>query len=190
MKTKTLFFALLLAVSSSSMALANEGPALTVVNQKGSDIFKVIYKGGSAGRVRLNIIDQEGKTIHTEVLAARHGFILPVNFKSLQSGSYTIQLTDNTGKYQEKVSYLPSSERKSIHVTKLLDEEAKYLLAVADAENETIRIRIYDQEQRLVHDESKILSGDFAQVYSIQNSRGNYTFEVADSAGNRKYFDF
>lgn len=191
MKKRTLILSLLLAVGAAATVVANDGPAMKVVSQKGSEIFKVIYKGADSGRVRLNIRDHQGKTIHTKHLGVRDGFILPVNFKGLQSGSYTIELVDNAGKYEQQISYLPSSSTKTIHVSKLANESSKYLVAVADGGNETIDINIYDQNNKLVHSESKRLSGDFAQVYTIQNSsRGRYTFEVADSAGNRKYFDF
>src|SRR5687768_2967368 len=44
MKTKTLFFALLVAVSTTAFGFSNDEPALTVVSSKGSEVFKVIYK--------------------------------------------------------------------------------------------------------------------------------------------------
>lgn len=190
MKTTAIIFTALLAVMTSAIVYANDGSGMTVISQKGSEIFKVIYKGGVSGKVRLNILDAQGKTIHTKIFAGLNGFILPVNFSGLQAGSYTIEVIDNKARYQEQVRYLPSSEMKSIHVSQLVREDGKYLLAVADAQDEAITIKIYDEKQRLVYNELKVLSGDFAQVYHIENTRGHYTFEVADSSGNRKYFNF
>lgn len=190
MKTRTLFFALLLAVSTTALAYGNEGPGMTVVSVKGSEIYKVIYKGSVGGKVRLNILDAHGNKIHSESFAGLNGFILPVNFKGLQAGSYTIEILDNAGRYEEQVSYKPVSDVKSIHVTKLVDASDKYLLAVAHGKGETINVRIYDQDERLVHNETKTLSGDFAQVYRMDNSQGRYTFEVSDSAGRTKHYNF
>ena len=190
MKTRTLFFALLLAITTTALAYGSEGPGMTVVNVKGSEIYKVIYRGSVGGKARLNIVDAHGNKIHSESFAGLNGFILPVNFKGLQAGNYTIEIVDNTGRYEELVSFNPLSDTKSIHVTKLVRESGKYLLAIADAKNETISVRIFDQDQRLVYDETKKLSGDFAQVYRMENPFGHYTFEISDGAGKRKHFTF
>ena len=190
MKTRTLFFALLLAVSTTAYAFGNDEPGLTVVSFKGSEVFKVIYKGTTTGRLKLNILDDRENVIHSETISGLNGFICPVNFKGLRSGQYTIEVIDKTVKYRESVTYRPAHELKSIHVSKLLNEDGKYLLAVANAQEEPIRVRIFDQDQRLLYNESKTLTGDFAQVFKMPNGHGRYTFEVSDDAGNKKYFNF
>lgn len=188
MKTTTLFFALVLAVSTTAFAL-NDEPGLTVVSSKGSEVFKVIYKGTTTGKVKLNILDGRGTVIHSETISGLNGFICPVNFKGLQSGQYTIEVVDKSGKYQESVTYKPAHQMKSIHVSKLLTQDGKYLLAVANAQNEPINIKIFDTEQRLVYNESKTLNGDFAQVFKMSDAYGRYTFEISDDAGNKRYFN-
>lgn len=187
---KSLFFALLVAVSTTAFGFVNDEPAMTVVSLKGSEVFKVIYKGTSTGKVRMNIVDQRGNVIHAETFAGLNGFILPVNFGGLESGTYTIELIDNAGKHRESVTYKPTHELKSVHVSRLINEHGKFLLAVANAQSEPIRVRIFDQEQRLIYNDSKVLTGDFAQVYKLENAYSRYTFEVSDANGNKKYFDF
>src|SRR5688500_18210725 len=149
MKTRTLFFALLLAIGTTALAYGDEGPGMTVVNVKGSEIYKVIYRAAAVGKVRLNILDAQGHKIHSESFAGLNGFILPVNFKGLRAGNYTIEIVDNAGRYEEHVSFNPVSDTKSIHVSRLVRESGKYLLAIADAKHETINVRIYDQDERL-----------------------------------------
>jgi len=188
MKMKALFFALLVAMSTT--AFGNDAPAMTVVSFKGSEIFKVIYKGTAMGKVKLNILDAQARVIHSETISGVDGFILPVNFKGLQSGNYTIEVVDNSGRYQEQVTYKPVYELKSIHISKLRNDDGKYLLAVANAQNEPINVKIYDAFQRVVYNESKTLRGDFAQVFNMENKHDSYTFEVSDAAGNKKYFNF
>ena len=160
MKTKTLFFALLVAVSTTAFGFSSDEPALTVVSSKGSEVFKVIYKGSTTARVKLNLLDERGNVIHSEVISGLNGFIRPLNFKGLESGQYTIEVVDKADRFQESVTYLPAHELKSIHVSKLLKHDGKFLLAVANAQEEAIHIKIFDQEQRLVHAESKTLRGD------------------------------
>jgi hypothetical protein len=188
MKTKALFFALL--VMAGTTAFGNDAPGLTVVSLKSSGIFKVIYKGSERGRVKLNILDNGGKTIHTETISDVDGFIVPVNFNGLRAGEYFIEVVDNSGKHREQVSYRPTADLKSVHVSKLAGIEDKYLFSVADAQDEPIQVRIYDNLQRVIFAESKVLSGDFAQVFNLLNNTGSCTFEVSDATGNKKYFTF
>lgn len=187
MKTATLFFALLLAVSTT--ALGNDKTGLTIVSSRGSEVFKVIYKGTATGKVKLNVRDVRGNVIHTETILGLDGFICPVNFKGLTPGQYTIEVVDKTARYQELVIYKPASEYKSIHVSKLQSEDGKYLLAVANTIEEPIRVTIYDQERRVVYDESQTRNGDFAQVFKLPGY-GRFTFEISDNSGNNKYFNF
>lgn len=190
MKTRTLFFAVVLAVTTTALAYGNEGPGMTVVSVKGSEVFKVIYKGSVEGKIRLNILDEQGNKIYSESFSGVGGFILPVNFKGLRAGNYTIEIVHNAGIYQEEVSYKPVADSKNIHVSNLRRENGKYLLTITGANNEAINVKIYDEEQRVVYNETKTLSGDFAQVYRIENPRGRYSFQVSDADGKTRHFTF
>ncbi|MDQ2657870.1 MAG: hypothetical protein M3Y60_10655 [Bacteroidota bacterium] len=187
MKMKALIVALLVAVSST--VFGNDVPGMAVVSWKGSEVFKVIYQGATPGKVTMNILDTNGRKMHSKTFIGVDGFILPVNFKGLESGNYVIELVANEGKFQEKITYTPFFELKSIHVSKLIQDEGKFLLAVANAQNEPIYVTIFDETQQIVYNESKTVDGDFAQVYKLKNG-ARYTFEVSDSAGNRRYFKF
>lgn len=185
---KALVLALLVAISST--AFGNDVPQMAVVSWKGSEVFKVIYKGATPGRVTMNILDTNGKKVHSKTFTGVDGgFICPVNFKGLESGNYVIELVANDGKFREQVNYTPFFELKSIHVSKLIQDEGKFLLAVANAQNEPIYVRIFNEAEQIVYNESKTVDGDFAQVYKLDND-ARYTFEVSDSAGNRRYFKF
>ena len=190
MKTKKLFLALLIMVSAVAAAFGNDGPDLTVVPLKASGVFKVIYKGNTAGKVKLNIFDSQGKIIHSDNITGKNGFICPLNFRGLPSGSYTIEVVDEFGRYREEVVYEPSADLKSIHVSRVIDTDNKFLLSVANARNEVVRVKIFDIHQRLLFSESKVLNGDFAQVYRMTPAMNHYTFEVSDAAGNRRSFTF
>src|SRR6188768_3753575 len=109
MKTKSLFIAALVVVSASVAAFGKEEPTsnkgMAVVPVKGSEVFKVIYKGEAAGRVKLNVYNTESKLVFSETISGTDGFIRPLNFSGLTAGEYTIELVDALGKKSEKVSY-------------------------------------------------------------------------------------
>lgn len=190
MKTKCLFFGMLIMMSLATSALANDGREMTVVTAKDSEVIKVIYKGNTSAKVKLNIFNEQGNIIHSASIAAKDGFICPLNFKGLPSGNYTIELVDDQGSRQENVTYVALHDRKSVHVSKIINEDGKFLFAVANAQNESIIIRIYDQRQKLVYSGSKVIAGDFAQVFRMPSGLDRYTFVVSDVVGNQKSFIF
>lgn len=174
-------------VLATVSAIAKDAPAntgLAVVQVKGSDVFKVIYKGENTGKVKLNIYNSQDEVIFTETFVA-DGFILPVNFSGLQYGEYTIELIDAAGKKSEKISLSAAKSVKNIHLAKV-SEEGKYLLAIAGKGNQKINVKIFDKANNLLHSETRDINGDFAQVYAIKNVSGPVTFEISDSTGIAK----
>jgi hypothetical protein len=173
------------------MAFAT-APDMKVISVKGSSVFRVIYKGAETGKVRLNIFDAQNKRIHTETITALNGFIYPLNFTGLASGDYTIELIDNSGKQRQVVHYVPTSviDLKTVHMTRLINQDGKYLLAISNAQNENIHVRIYDRDSQLVFSEGKEITGAYAAVYKINNAGNGYTFEITDQAGNIRSFSF
>lgn len=189
MKTTSLFIAALVVVSAAFGKEEPSSKGLAVVPVKGSEVFKVIYKGETAGRVKLNIYNVNGSVVFTESFSGTDGFIRPLNFKGLESGEYIIELVDASGKKTEKISYSKTVSAKSIHVSKVAESD-KYLLAVAGAGSEEIRVNIYDGGNNLVHSEIRVVNGDYAQLYSLKNVNGTVTFEVTDKEGIVKTASF
>ena len=193
MKTKSLFIAALVTVGAAMSAFGKEEPTnkgLAVVAVKGSEVFKVIYKGDGASRVKLNVYNASSEVVFSESFAAVEGFIRPLNFKGLQSGEYTIELVDATGKKIEKLTYQPAKSGKNIHISKLGNDDGKYMIAMASTGSEDITVKIFDAQNNLIHTEVKTVDGGFAQLYTVKNITGAVTFEVSDASGNRKVATF
>lgn len=193
MKTKSLFFAALILVSAVTLAAGKDEPrkGMAVVPVKGSEIFKVIYKGETTGKVKLSILDSNSKVILTQTMNGVDGFICPLNFAGLTPGEYTIEVVDASGKKSEKIVYGTQKSVSHVHVSKIKSEVGKYLLSVNNVSNANLyTVKIYDSRDNLIYTESKEATGNFAQVYKFQNSFASYTFEVSDNAGNTKTIRF
>ena len=111
MNTKSLYVAALIVMAGAVTAVGKDEPrnaGLAVVPVKGSEVFRVIYKGESASKVKLNIYNSSSQVIFSETVNSTGGFIRPLNFSGLQFGEYTIELTDASGKKSEKVNYQPA----------------------------------------------------------------------------------
>ncbi len=193
MKTKSLYIAALMIVAAALTAVGKDEPTshgLAVVSVKGSEVFKVIYKGENLGKVKLNVYNASSEIIFSETMNGVDGFIRPLNFSGLQFGEYTIELTDATGKRVEKVNYQPAKSSAVIHVAKLASNEGKYLLSVANCGAETITVKIFDQDNNLVHISSKDISSDYAQLFSVKDVTGALTFEISNNDGNLRTVQF
>ncbi|HEY3403866.1 MAG TPA: hypothetical protein VGK59_10795 [Ohtaekwangia sp.] len=193
MKTKSLFIAALVVVSASVAAFGKEEPTsnkgMAVVPVKGSEVFKVIYKGEAYGRVKLNVYNTESQLVFSETISGTDGFIRPLNFAGLTAGEYTIETIDASGKKSEKVTYNKAA-KKNVHISKLAGEEGKFLVAVAGAGSDVVNVNIYDAANNLVHSESRTVNGDFAQLYTVKNVTGALTFEVSGASGETKVVRF
>ncbi len=205
MTTKSLLIAALVVICSSASAIAKEEPTkagFAIVPVKGSETFKIVYKSENTGSTKVNVYNADSKVIFSKVVSNTGGFILPLNFNGLEYGEYTIELTDATGTKTEKVvfqtavkSSLSGNAKPSatsslnVHIAKL-SGEGKFLVAVANTSNEVVTIKIYDNANNLVYNETKALSGDFAQVFALKNISSSFTFEVSDKTGNLKSVTF
>jgi hypothetical protein len=193
MKIKSLLMTALVVMSSAVAFAVKDAPVntgLKIVPAKGSEVFKVIYRGESVGRIKLNVYTNSGLLIFTENIYGVDGFIFPLNFTGLSSGEYTVEVVDASGKKIEKISYHPKGNFKQVHISKISKADNKYIVAVANSGEQLIHINIYNDKNSLVYTESKTITGDFAQVYKLDNKSSSYTFQVSDKDGNTKTLTF
>jgi hypothetical protein len=128
--------------------------------------------------------------VFSETVNSTGGFIRPLNFSGLQFGEYTIELTDAFGKKSEKVNYQPVISGSQVHVSKLKEDEGKFLLSVAHHEGDPITVRIFDGANRMIFSDTRNEAGDFAKLFNLKNVAGSVTFEISTSAGRIKTVSF
>jgi len=184
MKFKSILLAAMMMISVAVLADEPVSPKLVVLSQKESGLFKVIYENAKTGKVKMTILNSDGEALYAEQIKVSEGFILPVNFKGMVPGEYSIEVADGTAKTVQKVSYVSTVATQSIHVAKLPNEANKYLLSVAS--DGAINVRILDGANNIIHDENVNVDGTFGVVYNLKSVSGAPTFEVTDNAGNVK----
>jgi hypothetical protein len=194
MKTKSILLAAFFVMSLVVAAIGKDEPTkagLAVVSTKGADVFKVIYKSETPSKVKLNLYNAESSIVYSETIESTEGFILPLNFKGLALGEYTLEVVDAAGKRTEKITYGVVTSRDNIRVAKIYaSADNKFLVAIQNPASEQVTVRIFDAFNNLVHSEVKQVSGNFAQVYNVKNLKGSFTFEVSDASGNVKTVQF
>ncbi|HEX8061177.1 MAG TPA: hypothetical protein VF473_09595, partial [Cyclobacteriaceae bacterium] len=106
MKFKSILVAAMMMISAAVLADEPVSPKLVVLSQKESGLFKVIYENAKTGKVKMTILNSNGEALYTEQIKVTEGFILPVNFKGMIPGEYSIEVADGTAKTIQKVSYI------------------------------------------------------------------------------------
>lgn len=192
MKTRSIYLAafLLMSVVATFGGDEPKKAGVAILPVKGDEIFKVIYKSETAGKVKLNLYNEKSEIIYSEAFGSTQGFILPLNFSKLSFGEYKIEVIDASGTAFEKIVYQPAKQLDNIRVSKLTSAEGKFLVAVSNPANEKVTVRIFDNFNNLLYNEVKSVSGDFAQVFMVKNLNGACTFEVSDNTGRVKTVRF
>jgi hypothetical protein len=195
MKFNVLLIAALITISAGINAVAKEDPrnvGLAVVPVKGSEVFKVIYKGETTSKVRINIYNSDAQIIFSEVVSGTDGFIRPLNFGGLKAGEYTVELVEGATKKTEKILYVPvkaAGSAKNVHIARINELEGKFLVSIQNAGKEAITVKIVDRYDNVLFTETREITGGFAQVYRVKNSVG-VRFEIYDAAGLNKLSRF
>lgn len=184
MKTKSILLMAIVLMSSAAFADEPNAPKLVVLSQKESGLFKVIYDNPQTPKVKMTILNSEGVALYTESIKSTDGFILPVNFKGLTPGEYSIEIADGANKQVQKVSYATSTKTQNIHIAKLGKEANKYLLSVAN--EGSVNVKILDGAFNIIHDQNVNVANAFGIVYNLKGVQGAPTFEVTDASGNVK----
>jgi hypothetical protein len=117
------------------------------------------------------------------------GFVRPYNFAELADGEYTVQIEDNSGTRNEKISYHTEKTKTLFNVIRLTQPN-KYLVTAANKGEQTVNVKIYNNEGTVLYNESSKATDAFAKVYKLDRVSGAVTFEISDASGLSKSITF
>ena len=95
--------------------------------------------------------------------------------KELPNGTYTFEISDNEEVKRFEYTYndnIPTEEETAsnifVNVTKL--DEVRYLLALENASNEKVSIKIYNENSEMIYSGSELVEEQFAQLYNLKSA--------------------
>lgn len=186
-KFLTIFF-VLTAVCGGVQANEIDNPkaAAGMAVMKSGSVIKLFYKGTVSGDVKVSIYSEKGEKVFTETIRNIENFVRPYNFSTLPEGAYTIELKGADGRQLQKVNYSKGKIEKLMNLMHLTGSENKYVLTVANKGSEKLKVRIYDEKNNLLYNETEAIQGDFAKIYNLNKVSGRFLFEVTDQNGVTK----
>jgi hypothetical protein len=154
---------------------------ITRMGDASRSIFLVTYKGDKITPITLIIKDNTGKEVLTKPIKAAKDFSVPLNFSSVDEGSYTVIIDNGTEKLTQALNYTNEKAPTYSHVVNL--GEKHYLFTSSHASSEKITLRIYDGDEVLVYQKEHEIKGDFAMLLNLKDVSGIPVFEVTENSG-------
>ncbi len=148
-------------------------------------IFKLFYKAESTEDVRVTIYNSDNEPVFKETLRQTEGFMRPYNLNKLEEGEYRLDIADKNGVESKSLHHFAEKSKSLITVIQLLETPEKFLLTIGKKESaEMIGVRIFNERNEVIYEQSERVQGDFSKVYNIK--KGNhFRFEITDSNGTR-----
>jgi hypothetical protein len=187
---------LFVGVLISSLTFARTGDEDTkgasefaVVKKAGSS-YKLIYKSQEKEDVTVTILNEKNEIVYKEIVKRSNGFIRPYNLENLPSGSYAFKIDRKSSKGTEVVRVESvDNENDTLKLSALIKvQEGKYLLTAPAKNNEQLAIKISNERGEIIYNERVLTTGAFAQLYSLRNLTGIFSFEIEDDQGKVKTF--
>ena len=113
-----------------------------------------------------------------------NGFSRPYDFGNLAIGDYTIKVDNGLDELSKTVYNGSGLIEKPAQIIHLRD--GRYLLTVAGQGQNKLSINVFDEQGSIVRTDSKVVDGNFAQLYDLRSLKGAFTFEVKDEQGSSR----
>lgn len=177
-----------------SFAAVAASPASLSVTTSTANVFNITYKTAETGSVKISIYNTSNELVFSEVLTGVASFVRPYNFSELSEGEYTIVVANKNGKQTEKVNYSANKITSFISISEVANAENKYMLNVKNNGTEEVFVKIYNNEDTLVHEQSLQVTGSFGLIYNLNKVKSasvtSVTFEVSTSSGKSEKITF
>lgn len=177
-----------LGIASFSYA-ANENVAALSEVKSANNKVKVTLREG-LGKVRVSVLNNDGKKLYVQTLFVKHDVILPIDLSELPVGEYHIMIEDPKEAGDRTIT---SVETKAPKVTyplmayrKQLDDNS-FKLTVIGLDKPGVKVQIIDRQGYTVFEEKINEPEAFSKVYHLSNLYNDNVFvKVVDSDGRSK----
>ena len=192
MKVTTALVALLI-VGTSAFANTGNSDEKKAKNSKVAIInntqakYKVVYMGEEKAKVTLKVRNAQGEIVDNRVVKNDGGFALPYDFESLPSGEYTFEVISADGSVEtqtvEHFNKTIKKEKAGKLIANVLDisDNQKYRLVAISKDNSPVSIKIYGDNDHLLHKEVVEDAESFRKTFDLSAiDSENIRFEVSN----------
>lgn len=181
MKTKFITSVMAIVFASASLFAADSAATVELVNQKGSSIYKVVYKALGTGKAVLKISGIDG-LVFSEIVTYTNGFAYPIDFKNMAEGKYTVEVLSKGTKFKQTVDVKSNKPVAYVRVTE--QPNKKELLTITSEVPSDFTIRVFDKWHNEVFTKVEPVNERYGVVFNVSNLENGYSIEVTEASGN------
>lgn len=179
MKTRLITSILAIVIASAPLFATDPAATIQLVNQKGSTVYKLVYKAPGTGRAMLKISNQEG-TVFTKTVKFTNGFAYPIDFKGL-SGEYTIEVMGKNTKFKQTLTLETKKPTAFVRVTEQANK--KELLTISSATPADFTVRVFDKLNQEVFTKVESVKNGYAVLLNVAELSAGYSIDVTEASG-------
>lgn len=190
MNTKNTILALITVVFASFATMADTGKdgktaKMDIRTSISEDKVYVTYVGDAKVKVEVQIRDEKGRLIATDLVENENGFVRPFNISQLKDGNYSVRMLENRALVYESNFVIDTKNTAIMDLGK-----NKFQLTYKDSHKQDVAINIYDDRGNLLHQEKVGQMDGFSRIYDLSKLNPNHvSFEVSTAKG-QKHFKF
>lgn len=189
---KFLTLALAATLGVASFANANNEKVSSLAEVKNSNNrVRVVLKEG-LGKVRLALLDEDGKKLHQQTVFVKNDVLVPYNLSELPAGVYHLMI-ENSGKGSENDMVIYEVERKEDPINIPLTAFRKDLnensvkVSVVGLDEPGVQVQFSDRFGKEIYAEFVEQPEAFSKVYTFKNIKAkDVNIHLMDAKGRTK----
>ncbi len=128
------------------------------------DTYQLTYINPGEYSLKVEVLDEEGKILHSEHIIRSRSFTKPYSFQNLDLGEYSFKVTDDDGIYLTKIKR--SDEINMVASIKKIEHDKAKIIVKGDF-MAPVSVNIYDSHNALVFDDYIDKEKSFSRIYDL-----------------------
>jgi len=134
------------------------------------DTYQFTYINEGECNVKVEVLDEKGKVLHTEQINQKNSFTKPYNFQNLKFGEYSFKASDGSGVYITKIKR--SNEISMVASIEAIEGEKAKIIVKGDF-MAPVTVNLYDSHNALVFGDYIDHEKSFSRIYDLSKVKAN-----------------
>jgi carotenoid cleavage dioxygenase-like enzyme len=192
---KLLTLALAATLGVATLANASNEDLKTLSSVKATEKKVSITLREGLGKVRLAILNADGKKLHQQFVKVKQDVMVPYDMSQLPAGEYQVLIESNIKEPSHDVAMFTVETKDSksdlplMAYGKSIDGDS-FRLSVIGLEEPGVQVEIFDQKGKTIHAEKINQPEGFTKVFHLSNlTTKDVSIKVTDNIGRTKYLN-
>jgi carotenoid cleavage dioxygenase-like enzyme len=192
---KLLTLALAATLGVATLANASNEDLKTLSSVKATEKKVSITLREGLGKVRLAIINTDGKKLHQQYVKVKQDVMVPYDLSQLPAGEYQVLIESNIKEPSHDVAMFTVETKDSksdlplMAYGKSIDDDS-FRLSVIGLEEPGVQVEIFDHKGKTIYSEKIDQPEGFTKVFHLSNlTSKDVSIKVTDSIGRTKYLN-